>query len=65
MLTNSATKIELDRLDLTHALMTKGIGEKLYLAPIDGDKVHRILDIGTGTGIWAMCMGDEFPAAEV
>ncbi|KAL1876834.1 hypothetical protein VTK73DRAFT_9136 [Phialemonium thermophilum] len=58
-------ELELDRLDLTHALMTKGIGEKLYLAPIDGSKLHRILDIGTGTGIWAICMGDEFPNAEV
>ncbi|KAH8904120.1 S-adenosyl-L-methionine-dependent methyltransferase [Coniochaeta sp. PMI_546] len=55
---------ELDRLDLTHALMTKGIGDKLFLAPIEGEKLHRILDIGTGTGIWAMCMGDEFPNAE-
>lgn len=26
---------------------------KLYLAPIDGT-VKRILDVGTGTGIWAM-----------
>ncbi|OIW25664.1 S-adenosyl-L-methionine-dependent methyltransferase [Coniochaeta ligniaria NRRL 30616] len=58
-------EIELDRLDLTHALMTKGIGDKLFLAPIEGEKLHRILDIGTGTGIWAMCMGDEFSNAEV
>ncbi|KAJ9150561.1 S-adenosyl-L-methionine-dependent methyltransferase [Coniochaeta hoffmannii] len=56
---------ELDRLDLTHALMTKGIGDKLFLAPIEGEKLHRVLDIGTGTGIWAMCMGDEFPNAEI
>jgi len=34
-----------------HALMTKGIGDKLFLAPIDGSKLNRILDIGTGTGI--------------
>lgn len=26
---------------------------KLYLAPID-KTVKRILDVGTGTGIWAM-----------
>lgn len=31
--------------------MTKGIGDKLFLAPIEGEKLHRILDIGTGTGI--------------
>ena len=31
--------------------MTMGIGDKLFLAPIDTDKMHRVLDIGTGTGI--------------
>jgi len=54
---------ELDRLDLHHALMVKGIGDKLYLAPIVKEKQNRILDIGTGTGIWAMSMGDETPNA--
>ncbi|KAK4125365.1 S-adenosyl-L-methionine-dependent methyltransferase [Parathielavia appendiculata] len=58
-------EIEQERLDLTHALMTKGIGDHLFLAPIDTDKMHRVLDIGTGTGIWAMCMGDEYPNAQV
>jgi methylase of polypeptide subunit release factors len=36
---------------------------KLYFAPIESPK--RVLDIGTGTGIWAMDFGDEFPEAEV
>jgi 16S rRNA G1207 methylase RsmC len=31
--------------------MTKGIGDKLFIAPIDTKKMHRVLDIGTGTGI--------------
>ena len=44
-------QLEQDRLDLSHALMTKGIGDKLFLAPIDTKKMHRVLDIGTGTGI--------------
>lgn len=44
-------KSEMDRLDITHCMMVKGIGEKLYLTPLEKDKVHRILDIGTGTGI--------------
>jgi len=56
---------EQERLDLTHLLLTKAIGDKLYLAPIVKENIHRILDVGTGTGIWAMCMGDEFPNAEV
>lgn len=41
----------MDRLDFNHMLMTKAIGNKLFLAPIDAGKVHNVLDIGTGTGI--------------
>ncbi|KAL0942984.1 umta methyltransferase family protein [Colletotrichum truncatum] len=57
--------IESERLDMAHALITKVIGNKLYLAPIESHKLHRILDIGTGTGIWAIEAGDMFPNAEV
>ena len=31
--------------------MVKTVGEQQFLAPIDEDKVHRVLDVGTGTGI--------------
>ncbi|KXH66660.1 methyltransferase domain-containing protein [Colletotrichum salicis] len=55
---------ELDHLDFLSTLIFKAIG-KLYLAPIEQNKTHRILDIGTGTGIWAMEMGDLFPNAEI
>ena len=37
---------------------------KLYLAPI-GEKPGRILDVGTGTGIWAIEMGDEHPDSDI
>ena len=37
---------------------------KLFFAPI-GDNPGRILDIGTGTGIWAIDVGDEYPNAEI
>ena len=37
---------------------------KLTRAPIS-DELQRILDIGTGTGAWAIAAGDEFPSAEV
>ncbi|KAH0558736.1 hypothetical protein GP486_004618 [Trichoglossum hirsutum] len=40
------------------------LGGRLYLAPI-GENPQRILDIGTGTGIWAIEMGDEHPSAEI
>ncbi|KAF6831670.1 methyltransferase domain-containing protein [Colletotrichum musicola] len=31
----------------------------------EGSKVGRVLDVGTGTGIWALNFGDEHPEAEV
>lgn len=40
------------------------LGDKHYLAPI-GESPQRILDLGTGTGIWALDMADMFPSAEV
>lgn len=30
-----------------------------------GIEVKRVLDVGTGTGIWAMEFGDEHPETEV
>lgn len=57
-------KSELDRLDLTHQMIRIAMGNKLYLAPI-GDIPAKILDVGTGTGIWAMEMGDDYPNAEI
>ncbi|KAE9579594.1 hypothetical protein CGMCC3_g4369 [Colletotrichum fructicola] len=56
---------ESDRLDMAHALVTRVIGNKLYLAPVETPKVHRILDIGTGTGIWTIEASDFFPNAEI
>ncbi|KAF6791694.1 UMTA methyltransferase family protein [Colletotrichum sojae] len=56
---------ESERLDMAHALITRVIGNKLYLAPVDISKTHRILDIGTGTGIWAIEASDIFLNAEI
>ncbi|PKS08174.1 hypothetical protein jhhlp_005450 [Lomentospora prolificans] len=56
---------ELVRLDLLHVVMVRTVGDKLHHAPIKEDEVHRVLDIGTGTGIWAMEFADRYPAAEV
>jgi SAM-dependent methyltransferase len=41
-------------------------GGKLFTAPIPKDKVlHRVLDIGTGTGIWAIDFADDHPESTV
>ena len=40
-------------LDMWHNSLLMMMDNKLFLAPI-GDNVQRVLDVGTGTGIWAM-----------
>ena len=47
---------EADRMDCFHEMMMVLHERRLHLAPI-GDSPQRILDLGTGTGIWAIDMG--------
>ncbi|KAI4179202.1 MAG: hypothetical protein LQ346_007246, partial [Caloplaca aetnensis] len=54
---------ELDRLDLTHQKLRILLGNKLLLCPVPNPK--RVLDIGTGTGIWAIEYGDDHPDTEI
>ena len=56
---------EQDRLDLAHAMTTKLTGDRLHLTPLPEDFAGRVLDIGCGTGIWSICMGDQFPNAQI
>lgn len=44
---------EQDRMDLMHHIYRLLLGGTLCRAPIP-DNVQRVLDLGTGTGIWAM-----------
>ena len=46
-------------------MLTMLLGQQLYLAPIDGDKCQHVLDVGCGTGIWAIDFADAHPGAEV
>ncbi|OBR05803.1 TAM domain methyltransferase [Colletotrichum higginsianum IMI 349063] len=58
---------ELDRLDLEHNMFLRTFGNRLGTAPPNEEKSNegRVLDAGTGTGIWAIDFGDEHPDAEV
>ncbi|ETN43406.1 uncharacterized protein HMPREF1541_02565 [Cyphellophora europaea CBS 101466] len=44
--------------------MSHLIGDRLFWAPLRSD-VQKVLDLGTGTGIWAIDFADTFPSAEV
>ncbi|KAJ5246534.1 hypothetical protein N7468_001517, partial [Penicillium chermesinum] len=54
---------EQDRLDLSHHLYLMLLKGELYQAPIKNPR--RVLDLGTGTGIWAMDFADAHPDSEV
>ncbi|EWZ29091.1 hypothetical protein FOZG_17197 [Fusarium oxysporum Fo47] len=58
---------ENERLDLQHHLFLRTFDNKLGLAPpnLPGSNVERVLDVGTGTGIWAIDFADDHPEAEV
>ncbi|KAL4951163.1 S-adenosyl-L-methionine-dependent methyltransferase [Aspergillus filifer] len=54
---------ELARMDLEHHIFLLLIDGELHLAPLKNPQ--RILDLGTGTGIWAVDAADKYPSAEV
>ncbi|EAW19935.1 class I SAM-dependent methyltransferase [Aspergillus fischeri NRRL 181] len=54
---------EQDRLDLSHHIYRIILKGELHAAPIKNPR--RVLDIGTGTGIWAIDFADEHPESEV
>ncbi|KAF4811474.1 putative methyltransferase tdiE [Colletotrichum siamense] len=58
---------ELDRQDLEHHLWLLTLDDRLGLAPPcqPNANVGRVLDVGTGTGIWAMNYGEEHPQVRV
>ncbi|KAF8861792.1 methyltransferase domain-containing protein [Acephala macrosclerotiorum] len=54
---------EQNRLDLQHHIFNLTFDGKLALAPIS--KPHMVLDMGTGTGIWALEFAAQNPSAVV
>jgi SAM-dependent methyltransferase len=53
-----------DNLDLFHHIFNLSLGGNLFLAPINPNPT-RVLDLGTGTGLWAIDFADMFPSASV
>ncbi|RMJ02205.1 hypothetical protein CDV36_015529 [Fusarium kuroshium] len=56
-------ELQNELLDISHAGWLRFDKGKLYSAPIDN--VQSVLDIGTGAGIWAIDIADEYPSAHV
>jgi SAM-dependent methyltransferase len=54
---------EQEREDMKHAMVLHVCDGYLHFAPLENPQ--EVLDIGTGTGIWAIDMADEYPSAVV
>ncbi|KAH8754051.1 S-adenosyl-L-methionine-dependent methyltransferase [Hyaloscypha finlandica] len=55
---------EQNRLDIQHQLFVLTLHGKLHLAPLS-EQIHNVLDIATGTGIWAIDFAIKYPTANV
>ncbi|KAL9017170.1 MAG: hypothetical protein Q9185_005499 [Variospora sp. 1 TL-2023] len=55
---------EQDRMDLQYHALRLAFGDQMIFAPVS-EKLGRVLDAGTGTGIWAEDVADAYPNAEI
>lgn len=54
---------EQDRMDITYHSLRLTLEEKHWIAPMEHPV--SVLDVGTGTGIWALDVADDHPGAQV
>ncbi|CCE32993.1 uncharacterized protein CPUR_06916 [Claviceps purpurea 20.1] len=51
--------------EIRHHYLTILLNDQLFLAPLEKERIDRVLDVGTGSGIWAIEFADRFPNASV
>lgn len=57
---------ENERVEEQYEIIKMVMDGRLHLAPFSRENPPRkVLDIATGTGIWAIEMGDKFPEAQI
>ncbi|EAA28605.1 hypothetical protein GE21DRAFT_5352 [Neurospora crassa] len=54
-----------EAMEIFHHAMLVQLDGKLYLSPLDKKRIHKVLDVGTGSGLWAIDFADEYPNTEV
>lgn len=57
--------LEQERLDIYHYLNLLMLDGKLHVSPVEKRVKMKVLDVGTGTGIWAIDFADTHPDSEV
>jgi tRNA G46 methylase TrmB len=58
--------LEVERLDTQYNILKILLDGRGCLSPFtQANPPHKVLDIATGSGCWAIDMGDEFPEARI